>query len=60
MIDLPFGYLDFFFPSSSVFVSSLSISLYLSLFLSLLGIKLIYGMMTLHSYNVHAAGDEQL
>ena len=60
MIDLPFGYLDFFFPSSSVFVSSLSLSLYLSLFLSLLGIKLIYGMMTLHSYNVHAAGDEQL
>ena len=60
MIDLPFGYLDFFFPSSSVFVSSLSLSLslYLSLFLSLLGIKLIYGMMTLHSYNVHAAGDE--
>ena len=54
MIDLPFGYLDFFFPSSSVFVSSLS----LSLSLSLMGIKLIYGMMTLHTYNVHAAGDE--
>ena len=55
MIDLPFGYLDFFFTSStSVFVSSLS----LSLSLSLLGIKLIYSMKTLHTYNVTAAGDE--
>ena len=57
MIDSPFGYLDFFL-SFLFCVCFLSLSLYLSLFLSLLGIKLIYGMMTLHSYNVHAAGDE--